>query len=287
MPHRRRFLSTLAAFPLGAGVSAAFSQQRRPQKEYLRVGVATSLSDSGFAHHIRTAVAHSTGMAIEIVAGPSGQVLNSLEAGEIDIGITHAPDIELALERQGLVHDRRFVASNDFLIAGPVERPAPVKGRKKPPPPKDPLGLLGGQDAVAALAQVAAAGQQAAAQFVAPVDRSGAWFKQAALWKAAGVSPQGAWYLESAGGMGETLAQANARGAYVLVDRGTWTAARQRGGLAVVVEGDERLVDSYHAMRSFRANHPAGKLFMDWLTGPLGRRAVAGAPGGYRTTPVA
>ena len=146
---------------------------------------------------------------------------------------------------------------------------------------------MGGRDAVAAFAQIAAAGQQGAAQFVAPVDRSGAWFKQGALWKGAALSPQGTWYVKSAAGMGETLAQANAQGAYVLVDRGTWTASRQRDRLAVLVEGDERLADSYHAMRSFRVNHPAGKLFMDWLTGPLGRRAVAGTPGGYKTTPVA
>src|SRR5262245_2455831 len=82
MPQRRGFLSILAALPLASSVSAAFSQQRRPQREYLKVGVATALFDSGFAHHIRTVVAHSTGLAIELLPGPSGQVLALLEAGE-------------------------------------------------------------------------------------------------------------------------------------------------------------------------------------------------------------
>jgi tungstate transport system substrate-binding protein len=139
MPHRRRFLSTFAALPLASLASPGFSQQRRPQKEYLKVGVATSLFDSGFAQHIRSAVAHNTGLAIEILPGPSGKVLDSLEAGEVDIAITHAADVELALEKQGLVHDRRFVAGNDFVIAGPVERrQRRPMGRRRPLHRRDP-----------------------------------------------------------------------------------------------------------------------------------------------------
>ena len=285
MPRRRRhLLTTLSALALAAIGPSILAQQRRPQKEYLRVGVASALFDSGLAQRIRTAVAHQTGLAIEILPGPSGTILAKLEAGEVDVAITHTPELELALEKEGLAHDRRFVAGNDFVIAGPVEHPVPIKGRKrKKEAPKDPLGLIGGRDAVAALAQIAAAGQRGEARFVGAVDRSGAAFRQAALWKAAGLSPQGAWYAKSAAGMGEMLAQANEQEAYVLVDRGTWAASSRRDKLAVVIEGDSRLADAFHAMRSFRLNHPAGKLFVDWLTGPLGRRAIAGGPGGFHT----
>lgn len=278
---RRRLLQAVAATSLTAWLGPALAQQRRPQTQALLVGVATSLQDSGFALHIRRAIARDTGLAVDTTPGASERMLSLLEQGEVDVAITHVPQAEEALFKQGLVHDRRFVAANRFVLAGPLERsPAPAKGRK-PPPPKDPLGLMGGTDAVQALAQIAQAGAQGQAVFVAAAERSGARAKELALWQVAGTAPQGAWYQRAAGGMAETLAQANELGAYVLVDRGVWLASRQRDRLGVVVEGDARLADVYHAMRSFRVNHPAGKLFLDWLTGPTGRRAIASAPGGY------
>lgn len=278
---RRHLLRAAGAAPLAAWCGAVRAQQRRPQTQALLVGVATALHDSGFALHIRRAIARDTGLAVDTTPGPSERMLALLEQGEVDVAITHAPQAEEALLRQGLVHDRRFVASNRFLLAGPMERPAaPATGRKAPPP-RDRLGLAGGMDVAAALVQLAQAGAQGQALFVAPAERTGARAKERSLWQAAGLEPQGPWYQRAVGGMAETLAQANERGAYVLVDRGVWLASRQRDRLGVVVEGDARLADLYHAMRSFRVNHPAGKLFLDWLTGPTGRRAVALAPGGY------
>ncbi|MCM5681860.1 LysR substrate-binding domain-containing protein [Schlegelella sp. S2-27] len=269
---RRFFLASL----LAAGTAPSAAQQRRPQKELLLVGVATALFDSGFARHIQRALARDTGLAIEVVPGASGKLLDLLERGELDVALTHAPEIEAGLVQQGLLHDRRLVAANDFVLAGPVVSQGKDRG-------KDALGLAGSADAAAALALIASAGAQGRARYVSSVDRSGAQLKEAALFKAAGVVPQGGWFLKSGGGMGEALAQAAAQGAYVLVDRGTWSASRQRGPLGVLVQGDPRLADSYHAMRSFRSNHPAAKLFLNWLTGPTGRRAVNRAPGGFRS----
>jgi tungstate transport system substrate-binding protein len=271
-PSRRLLLASLlcaAPWPI------AQAQQRRPQKEQMLVGVATSLVDSGFIRHMQKALARDTGLGFQVTPGPSGKLLALLEQGELDLAITHAPEVEEGLDKQGLVHDRRFITANDFLIAGPVAPSGKERG-------KDALGLAGTTDAAAALALIAAAGAQGQARFVSCVDRSGAQLKEAALFKAAGVAPQGAWHLKSGGGMGETLAQAVAQGAYVLVDRGTWSAARQRGTLGVLVQGDPRLADRYHAMRSFRSNHPAAKLVLNWMTGPTGRRDVDRAPGGYR-----
>ncbi len=267
---------------LAAWLGPTQAQQRRPQTQALLVGVATALHDSGFALHIRRAMARDTGLAVDTIPGPSERMLAWLEQGEIDVAITHAPQAEEALLKQGLVHDRRFVASNRFVLAGPMQpQAAPAQGRKALPS-RDPLGLAGSTDVAAALARLAEAGAQGQALFVAPAERTGARAKERQLWQAAGLEPQGPWYQQAVGGMGETLAQANERGAYVLVERGVWLASRQRERLGVVIDGDVRLIDLYHAMRSFRVNHPAGKLFLDWLTGPIGRRAVASAPGGYQ-----
>ena len=282
---RRRLLRAATASSLAAWLGPVLAQQRRPQGQALLVGVATSLHDSGFALHIRRAIARDTGLAVDTTPGASERMLSLLEQGEVDVAITHAPLAEEALFKQGLAHDRRFIAANRYVLAGPLERPsAPAKGRKLPPP-RDPLGLLGGSDAAQALAQIAQAGAQGQALFVSHAERSGGRTKELTLWQAAGIAPQGAWYQRAAGSMAETLAQANELGAYVLVERGVWLASRRRDRLGVVVEGDARLADVYHAMRSFRVNHPAGKLFLDWLTGPTGRRAVGSAPGGYSASP--
>ncbi|PPE68510.1 hypothetical protein C1702_16770 [Caldimonas thermodepolymerans] len=267
--HRRLLLAASLA-----AVLPAQAQQRRPQTVPLLVGVATALSDSGFARHVRAALARDTGLAVTMTPGASGKLLDLLERGELDVAITHAPEIEAGLEKEGLIHDRRFIAANRFVLAGPVATQGKERG-------KDPLGLAGGTDAAAALARIAEAGAQGQARFVSAVDGSGAQLKEAALFRTAGVVPQGPWLLKSAGGAGETLAQAAAQGAYVLVDRGTWLASKQRAGLGVLVQDDPRLADRFHAMRSFRSHHPAARMFVDWLTGPTGRRVVARAPGGY------
>ena len=50
----------------------------------------------------------------------------------------------------------------------------------------------------------------------------------------------------------------------------------------MLVDGDEKLSMPVHVMRSFRVNHPAGKLFVKWIAGGRGRRVVAGHRG-YRS----
>ncbi|MCW7538320.1 LysR substrate-binding domain-containing protein [Aquabacterium sp. A7-Y] len=272
---RRRFLTLLAG---SAAPAWAVAQQRLPQQSALLVGVATSLADCGLAQRLKVAVARDTGLAIQLVPGPSGKVLSLLEQGEVDAAVTHAPELELALERRGLAHDRRFVAANDFVIAGPLPR----KGG-------DPavLPLRGERDAVRAMAAIAEAGARGAARFVSGAERSGSQLKESQLWGLAKAVPQGPWHLRAGAGMGETLAIANDQQAFVLVDRATWLTSSRRARLGLLVEGDPRLADAYHAMLPFRATHPGAKLFMNWLSGPTGRRVVQRAPGGFRARPVA
>lgn len=230
----------------------------------LRVGFERLLVDCGAAGALRRAFAADTGLAFDIVAGASSALLDALERGELDAAATHAPDAEARLERAGLIHDGRPLASTDFLVVGPLQR-----GR-------DPAGVAGSGDAAAALARIA----QAGAPFLTRGDGSGTHLAEQALWRAAGVAPAAPWYRPAAEGAG-LIAQARAAGAYALTDRASWFAAApaQRAGLGVVVDGDPRLATQLHTHRSFRAHHPAGKLFSGWIAGPLGRRVVARTAG--------
>lgn len=258
---RRLLLSSLALLAPGAlRANPQAAQAGAP----LTVGMATSLVDSGLAERLRRAVSGDTGLPIVVRPGPSARLLQSLERGEIDVALTHAPALELALEQQGLAHERRFVAASDFILAGPVATSGAQRG-------KDPAGVRGERDAAQALQRIAASG----APFMTTAEGCGAQLAADLLWTAGGGMPAGTALLRSDAGMGATLALAAQVGAYLLVDRATWAAGRQRGALAPLVEGDTRLANPYHAMRSFRSKHPAGKLFMQWLDGPMGRKALA------------
>jgi tungstate transport system substrate-binding protein len=155
------------------------------------------------------------------------------------------------------------VMSNDFVIVGPRSDPANAAGN----------------DAVAALKRIA--GTRTA--FASRGDRSGTHAAELRLWKEAGADPsegKGGWYRETGSGMGTTLNTASAMNAYALTDRGTWLSFKNRGELAVLVEGDRRLFNQYGVMRVNPARHLHVKqadaiAFVDWLTSEKGQQAIA------------
>jgi tungstate transport system substrate-binding protein len=152
---------------------------------------------------------------------------------------------------------------NDFVLIGPNGDPAGIKGK----------------DIETALKAIAAT----AAPFVSRGDKSGTHAAELALWKQAGVdiaTAKGAWYREIGQGMGAALNTAGAINAYVLSDRGTWLAFKNRGDLAIVVEGDKRLFNQYGVMLVNPEKHPSvkqelGQRFVDWLISAEGQAAIA------------
>lgn len=264
---RRLLLGTAAAlsFP-----HLAAAQQRASLADPLRLGADHSLMDSGLAPALLKAFGRDTGVVVQLNGGPAQPLLEALERGELDATLTNAPQAELRLESQGLAHDRRRVADTALVLVGPAPK-------KKTP---DPAGIAKMTDAAAALVQIRDAAMAAPGTigFLSAGDGSGAHLAEQALWRAAQVAPASPWYAKVAAGA--LAAQARQQAAYALVERGVWSA---RGGapLAVLVEGDERMALPVHVMRAFRVNHPAGKLFATWITGPKGRAVVA-AQRGYR-----
>ena len=267
---RRRLLFATAAATAGLAAPALQAQQRRSLKDPLRVGVDPALVESGLAGALQRGFGRDTGVAAQLVLGPSLPTLEALERGELDAALTNAPDAEAQLDRQGLVHDRHPIALGALVLVGP----APTK--KLP----DPAGIAKMTDVAQALARLrdTAHAETLAFRFLSAGDLSGTHAAEQALWRAAKVAPAAPWY--ASGTAGPFAAQVRAAGGYALVERGAWLA---HGGppLAVLVEGDPLLELPVHVMRSFRVNHPAGKLFVEWIRGPKGRRVVASVRG-YR-----
>ena len=161
---------------------------------------------------------------------------------------------------------KRFeVMYNDFVLVGPKE---------------DPAGLKGGSDVVAALKRI----YEKAAPFVSRGDKSGTHTAELALWKIAELDPAGSkpsWYREIGQGMGAALNTAAAMGAYVLTDRGTWISFKNKDALQIVVEGDKRLFNQYGIMLVNPEKFPSvkkelGQAFIDWIVSPEGQNAIRG-----------
>jgi tungstate transport system substrate-binding protein len=267
MVSRRTFLAVCTA-PTWS--DAVFAGRPADRGGPLRLGVDHALMASGLAKSLQHAFGANTGIAVLLVPGPATAVLEAIRNGEVDAALLDAPAGEADLERQGLVHDRRPIARGEFIVVGPM--PAPVRGRRPPPPGRS------GAEALEHIRMLADA-DPAGVVFLSAGDGSGVHVAEQALWRAARIAPAAPWYVAAASDP-PLIAQARQRGAYAVVEKGAWL--RQGGApLGVLVEGDPSLAEQVHAMRSFRVSHPAGKIFLAWIAGGRGRAVVA-AHGGYR-----
>jgi tungstate transport system substrate-binding protein len=264
---RRSFLALLAvtAALLPAAVAVA-QPQAQPDGRSITVASTTSTEQSGLFGHILPIFMRDTGIAVRVVPLGTGQALDVGRRGDADAVFVHDRAAEERFVREGHGGPRQHVMYNDFIIAGPAAT--------------DPAGVRGGRDAVEALRRIAAS----AAPFVSRGDRSGTHAAELRLWEAAGVdlgAGRGRWYREVGQGMGPTLNTAAAMNAYVLTDRGTWLAFRNRQDLGLVVEGDPRLFNQYGVMVVNPERHPHVKVadarrFVAWLVSPAGQAAIAG-----------
>ena len=270
MTSRRHLLLAPMAALFDAPV---WAQPKRSPRDPLRLGADSALFDSGLAKALQQGFGRDTGLAVQLVRRPALPLLDALDRGELDAALSNAPDAESRLEQQGLAHDRHAVASGEFVLVGPAPH-----GKVK-----DPAEIAGGRNAVQALTALrnAALATPGAVTFLSAADGSGTHVLEQHLWRQAKIAPALPWYA-AADAKTSLFAQARAQGAYALVERGDWLA---QGGapLAVMVEGDAMLAEAVHVMRAFRINHPVGKIFVAWISGPKGRRVVA-AQRGYRAT---
>lgn len=221
----------------------------------------TSTEQSGLFAHLLPAFKKASGIDIKVVAQGTGQALDTGRRGDADVLFVHDQAAEEKFIAEGYGVKRYPVMYNDFVLIGPAADPAGVKGK----------------DIVQALKKLSAAN----AEFISRGDKSGTHSAELRYWKEAGLDDKkGSGYKACGCGMGPALNMASSTGAYVLSDRGTWLSFRNRGKLAVLVEGDERLFNQYGVMVVNPAKHPhvkaaAAQKFVDWVISPAGQQTIA------------
>jgi tungstate transport system substrate-binding protein len=257
----RRFLIVMLA--LAAGAIAHFSPAMAQDRSIV-VASTTSTQDSGLFGYLLPIFKARTNIDVKVIAQGTGQALDTARRGDADVVFVHAKPQEEKFLAEGFGVKRFDVMYNDFVLIGPRRDPAGVKGK----------------DIAAALRAI----QAKAAPFVSRGDKSGTHLAELALWKQADVaaaSIKPPWYREIGQGMGAALNTASAMNAYVLSDRGTWIAFKNRGDLEIVVEGDKQLFNQYGVMLVNPEKYPSvkkelGQTFVDWLVSAEGQAAIAG-----------
>jgi tungstate transport system substrate-binding protein len=227
------------------------------------VASTTSTQDSGLFDHILPPFKAKTGIDVKVVAQGTGQALDTARRGDADVVLVHARSAEEKFLAEGYGVKRYPVMYNDFILIGPRS---------------DPAAVLGSKDVLAALSSI----KRTSSTFVSRGDRSGTNIAELDLWRLAGIdiaAGKGPWYKEIGQGMGAALNTASADNAYVLADRGTWLAFKNKGELVIAVEGDKRLFNQYGVMLVSPQKYPTvkqdlGQQFIDWLISPEGQRRI-------------
>lgn len=224
------------------------------EKTDLILATTTSTQDSGLLDVLKPDFEEKNNYNLKIIAVGTGQALEMGTRGEADVLLVHAPAAEEEIVKSGDAINRQKVMYNDFILVGPAEDPAKVKGLTVP----ETLKKI----------------TESKASFVSRGDDSGTHKKELELWQKSSLDPKslGDAYIEAGQGMGATLQIASEKQAYTLTDRATFLAQKKNmPNTEIIVEGDESLLNIYHVMqvnneKHDKVNAAGSKAFVDYMT---------------------
>ena len=227
----------------------------------LILATTTSTQDSGLLDVLIPQFEKEHDYKVKTIAVGSGEALRLAGEGEADVVLAHSPKAEEDFMAAGNGESRLVVMHNDFIIVGPVD---------------DPAGIKGATNAGDAFKKIATA----EALFLSRGDQSGTNTKELSLWTSAGIQPSGTWYQETGQGMGATLNVASDKQGYTLSDRGTYLAQKSNLDLDLLVEGDKALFNQYHVIvvdpkKHSNVNAEGARAFASFITSPTVQATIA------------
>jgi tungstate transport system substrate-binding protein len=255
---RRALLTFAVTFALTTASSLRGDAQ---SAKSIILATTTSTQDTGLLDVLVPRFEQERGVEVKVIAVGTGAALRMAASGDADVVLVHAPAAEQRYVESGDLIDGRLVMSNDFVLVGPRE---------------DPAGIRGWTAIADVMRAIAARGM-----FISRGDESGTHAQELQLWVAAGIDPKSLRGREETGqGMGATVTIADQKRAYTLVDRGTYLALRQRLALVILFQGDASLRNIYRAYavnpaRHTKANRAEARAFIDFLVSDPIQRTIA------------
>lgn len=246
-----------------ATICLALTGTAQADDKFITVASTTSTANSGLFDALLPSFSEQTGIEVRVVAVGTGKAIRLARNGDADVLFVHHKPSEEKFVADGMGVERFDVMYNDFVMVGPKADPADIRGS---------------QTAAEALRKII----KAKAAFASRGDDSGTNKKEISLWKAAGIDPKGAsgtWYRETGSGMGATLNVASGMNAYSMTDRATWLKFKNKGDLAILVEGDPVLFNQYGIILVNEKKHPhtktkMGQTFVDWIVSADGQARI-------------
>lgn len=231
-----------------------------PVNPSIILATTTSTQDSGLLDVVLPVFEKKTGYKVKTIAVGTGQALSMGEKGEADVLLVHAPSAERKLIENGSAVNRKLVMHNDFILVGPIEDRAQIKGKTV----KEAMAAIANQSAI----------------FISRGDDSGTHKMELQLWAAAKIKPSSPWYQEAGAGMGQTLKIADEKRGYALSDRATYLAQKKNIALAILVEGDAKLLNIYHVMevnaqKFTKVNKEGAQAFSEFILSAEGQALVS------------
>ena len=246
----RKIILTLLVFILI--ICGIRDQVEAAEQKTIILATTTSTQDTGLLDVLIPMFEKKTGCFVKTIAVGSGQAMAMGQKGEADVMLVHSPAAEQKIVADGFGINRRLVMHNDFIIVGPPDDPAKIKGIKS---------------TIDAFKKIASANRL----FLSRGDNSGTNAKEKEVWKASGINPEKEkWYQQTGLGMGQTLNVAAEKKGYTLTDRGTYLALKKTLGLDILNEGEAILLNIYHVIEVNPAKWPkvnayGGRVFADFM----------------------
>ncbi len=234
-------------------------------KNIVRLATTTSTENSGLLGYLLPKFEKTCACKVRVISVGTGKALKLGEDGNVDVVLVHAREAEDAFMAAGHGVDRRDVMYNDFILIGPNNDPAKIRGEK---------------DVISAMKKIA----MSKSKFVSRGDESGTHIMERSYWKAAGIKPEeinkSRWYFSAGQGMGEVLAMSGEMRAYTMTDRGTYIAYRERIGLPILVEGNPPMFNPYgiiavNPKKYPDVNYKGATALINWITSKEGQQEIA------------
>lgn len=174
----------------------------------------------------------------------TGLAIKYAKGGNADLILVHDRERELEFMEDGYGNRREEIAYNFFLIVGPEDDPAGIRG-------------MGVEEALKRLVD---SGRNGKIVWVSRGDNSGTHAREIKLWRDTGFEPSQLrdekWYIESGTGMGKTLLIAWEKMGYTLSDMGTFLKYSRAINLDELIREDRKLLNIYSVIAVSRKANP-------------------------------
>lgn len=203
-------------------------------------------------------------ITVRYLARGTGKAIETAQAGNIDMVIVHAKSLEEKFVAEGYGTERIDFMYNDYVLVGPKD---------------DPAGVKGSADVFEALKKISDGGYK----FISRGDKSGTNVKEIEIWEAAKITPEGDWYeIYEKGSTGNkaTLLYTNEQSAYTIIDRATVITNKEAlSNIEVLHENDEIMLNyitiipcNPETIKNINSEDTAA--FIEWLTGEEAQQII-------------